>query len=328
MPKVLMAPATLAGLEGRHLQMLREAGFEIVWPWVKGQMNEEELLDHLVGIDATLAGSEPYTARVLAARPQLKIIARAGVGYDAVDLQACNERGVAVCFTPGTNHDCVAEHTFAMMLALAKDLINQHLGTRAGSWPRQATLPLRGRTLAIAGLGRIGKAVAVRGEAFSMKLLAYEPYPDQAFVERHHVTLVPFETLLAEADYLCIHAPFTAETRHLINKKTLALMKPTAFLLNLARGALVNEADLYDALKNKRLAGAAMDVFEQEPPPVTPLLELPNVVLTPHGAGTDTQSRDDMAACAARAIVELSRGEWPAELVVNKDVRGRFQWKV
>src|SRR5262249_30874264 len=132
--------------------------------------------------------------------------------------------------------------------------------------------------------------------------------------------------LLAEADYLTLHLPATAESTHLINKKSLALMKSTAFLINTARGALVNEADLLDALKNKRLAGAGLDVFEQEPPGRNPLFELDNVVLTPHAAGTDLQSRDDMALSAAEAIVSLHKGQWPAEKVVNPEVRARFRW--
>ena len=160
-----------------------------------------------------------------------------------------------------------------------------------------------------------------------MNLLAYDPYPDQAFAAAHGVTFLPFERLLAESDFLSLHLPFTAETRHLINRRTLALMKPTAFLVNTARGALVCEADLHDALKNGRLAGAGLDVFEQEPPGKIPLFELDNVLLTPHGAGTDVKSRDDMALSAAEAIVSLSRGEWPAEKIVNPDVRAAFRWK-
>ena len=127
-------------------------------------------------------------------------------------------------------------------------------------------MPLRGRTLGIAGLGRIGKAVALRGAAFGMRLLAYEPCPTRPSPPHHHVTLVPFEQLLAESDYLTLHLPVSAETRYLINRRTLALMKPTAFLINTARGGVVNEADLLEALRNKRLAGAGLDVFEEEPP--------------------------------------------------------------
>ena len=326
MDKVLIAPMTLAGIEGGFVDALREAGFELVYPNRGAQLTEEELFEFLPGIKASLAGSEPYTARVLAAHPQLRVIARVGVGYDAVDVAAATRHGIAVATTPGTNEGSVAEHTFALILGLAKSIISQHLGVKAGGWPRGANLPLRGRTLGIAGLGRIGKAVAVRGTAFGMRLLAYDPIPDTAFAARHHITLVPFERLLAEADFLTLHLPVSEESRYLINRKTLALMKPTAFLINTARGAVVNEADLLDALKNKRLAGAGLDVFEQEPPGVNALFELDNVLLTPHAAGTDVQSRDDMALSAARAIVSLARGEWPAEKIVNPDVRAKFRW--
>jgi D-3-phosphoglycerate dehydrogenase / 2-oxoglutarate reductase len=326
MPKVLIAPATLAGLNTTYLRLLREAGFEPVFPAQARQLTEDELFDHLRGVSAALAGSEPYTRRVIEAHPGLRVIARAGVGYDAVDVPAATERGVAVTITPGTNQDSVAEHTFALILALAKDLINQHQGTRAGRWPRRSNLPLRGRTLGIVGLGRIGKAVAVRGACFKMPLVAYEPYPDAAFVKQYGITLVPFEQLLRESDYVSLHVPLTAESRHLINRRTLALMKPTAYLVNTARGGLVCEEDLLEALRAGRLAGAGLDVFEDEPPGITPLLELDTVVLTPHAAGVDVQSRDDMAESAARAIVALSRGEWPAEQVVNQEVRGRFRW--
>jgi phosphoglycerate dehydrogenase-like enzyme len=318
---------TLAGFDSPFLHTLRAAGFELVYPGKAAQLTEEELLPALAGVDASLAGSEPYTRRVLEANPTLKVIARVGVGYDAVDLAAATEHGVAVTITPGANHDAVAEHTFALMLALAKDLVNQHNLTQAGRWPRKTTLPLRGRALGIAGLGRIGKAVACRGECFGMKLLAFEPFPDPEFVRRHLVTLLPFDRLLAESDFLSLHLPLTKESTHLMNRQTLSKMKPTAVLINTARGGLVCEPDLFDALKNHRLAGAALDVFEREPPdPKDPLLTLENVILTPHAAGSDVKSRDDMANMAAQSIVALSKGQWPPEQVVNPEVRAKFRW--
>lgn len=326
MEKVLIAPTTLAKVEAQFVQVLRDAGFELIYQGKNHQLNEEELLVALDGIRATVAGSEPYTPRVFAAHPQLRVIARVGVGYDAVDLPAATAHGVAVTIAPGTNQDSVAEHTFALLLGLVKNLAAQHFGTKSGGWPRGTNLPLRGRTLGIAGLGRIGKAVALRGEAFGMKLLAFEPYPDTAFAAAHKIELVPFERLLAESDFLSLHLPMSAESKHLINKKTLSQMKPTAFLVNTARGGLVCEADLLAALKSKQIAGAALDVFEEEPPGKSPLFELDNVLLTPHAAGVDLQSRDDMALSAAEAIVALSRGEWPAEKVVNPEVRARFRW--
>jgi D-3-phosphoglycerate dehydrogenase / 2-oxoglutarate reductase len=326
MPKVLIGAASLANIESPFVHVLKNAGFELVYSPVNRQMVEDELMRALGGITASVAGSEPYTAAVLDAHPQLRVIARVGVGYDAVDVPAATQRGVAVAIAPNTNQDAVAEHAFCLILALTKNLISQHIGTRNGEWPRGTNLPLRGRVLGIAGLGRIGKAMALRGEAFRMKLLAFEPYPDKAFAAAHNIGLVPFEQLLAESDFLSLHLPMSAASRHLINRQTLAQMKPTAFLINTARGGLVCEADLLDALRTGRLAGAGLDVFEQEPPPRNPLLELDNVVLTPHAAGGDLQSRDDMARSAAEAVVSLSRGEWPAEKIVNPEVRSRFRW--
>jgi D-3-phosphoglycerate dehydrogenase len=326
MPKVLITPATLAGVDGAYLKVLRDGGFEIAFSPIVRQLLEDEIFDMLKGVDATIAGSEPYTRRVLAAHPHLKVIARAGVGYDAVDTPAATACGKIVTIAPGTNQDAVAEHTFALMLAIAKNLIAQHLGTRAGKWPRQANLPLRGRTLGIAGLGRIGKAVALRGECFGMKLLAYEPFPDQQFVAAHTIPLVPLEQLFVQSDYLSLHVPLTAESKYLINKRSLALMKASAYLINTARGGLVCEADLIAALKAKQIAGAALDVFEDEPPPASALFEMDNVVVTPHAAGVDLQSRDDMAESAARAIVDIRRGQWPAEKIVNPEVRAQFKW--
>jgi phosphoglycerate dehydrogenase-like enzyme len=326
MPKVLIAPMTLADLDTSFVKVLREGGFELVYPRVGRQLVEAEILVHLNGIDASLAGSEPYTRRVLEAHPRLKVIARVGVGYDAIDVEAATEKGVAVTITPGANHDAVAEHTFAIMLALAKDLVFQHQALTAGGWPRKTNLPLRGQTLGLAGLGRIGKAVALRAEAFGMKLIAYDPFPDQVFAQQHHVDFMSLDRLLSESDFLSLHLPYTKESKHVINKTTLARMKPTAFLINTARGGLVCEADLYDALKNKRIAGAGLDVFEEEPPGKIPLFGLDNVVVTPHNAGTDVKGRDDMAEMAARAIVSLSKSEWPAEKIVNPQVRGRFRW--
>ncbi len=326
MDKVLIAPATLAGVEAQFLHVLRDAGFELVFPKRKAQLVEDQLIEELKGIKASLAGSEPYTPRVLKAHPQLRVVARVGVGYDAVDLPAATEAGVAVTITPGTNQDAVAEHTFALILALAKSLVPQHLGTCALKWPRQSNLPVRGRTLGIAGLGRIGKAVAVRGAAFGMKLLAYDPYPDAAFASRFGVAFVPFDELLTQSDFLTLHLPATQESKHLLNRDRLKLMKPGSFLINTSRGSIVNEADLVEALRAQRLAGAGLDVFEEEPPADSPLLHMDNVVVTPHAAGVDVQSRDDMACSAAEAIVSLSKGEWPAEKVVNPDVKAKFRW--
>lgn len=327
MRKVLISPATLKDVGGPYLELLQKEGFDIVRPTWPHQLLEEEIIQHIKGVSAVLAGSEPYTRKVIEAEPKLKVIARCGVGYDSVDLAAATPRGVAVTITPGANQDSVAEHTFALILAVAKNVVIQHNAIKAGQWVRRlANVPLRGKTLGIVGLGRIGKAVAQRAAHFHMRILVAESFPDQKFIDQFQLKLVPVDQLLAESDYVSLHLPMSEESKYLINKRTLALMKPTAFLINTARGGLVCEADLYAALKAKKIAGAGLDVFENEPPGKQPLFDLDNVVLTCHTAGVDLQSLDDMAFQAAKAIVALSRGEWPAEQVVNPDVRAKFSW--
>ncbi len=327
MNRVLIAPAPLKEIEPVYGPPLRAAGFELVFPRRNAQMTEDELLEQLPGCAASLAGSEPYTRRVIerAAAQGLRVIARAGVGYDGVDVAAATDHGVAVSIAPGTNQDAVAEHTFMLILALARNLVVQHNLIRQGQWPRRANQPIRGRTLGVVGCGRIGKAVILRGLAFGMHVIAHDPCGDLEFLARHGVEMVPFEALLGRSDYVTLHMPMLPGTKHIINAKSLTLMKPTAFLVNTARGGVVNEPDLYDALKNDRIAGAGLDVFDEEPPGDNPLLTLENVVLTAHTAGVDVQSRDDMARVAATAVVRLLGGDWPDGWVVNPEVRDRWR---
>lgn len=326
-PRVLIGPAPLKEIEPVFGPAITGAGYDLVYPARDAQMTEAELLAQLPGCAASLAGSEPYTRAVIAAAAPkgLKVIARAGVGYDGVDLEAATDHGVAVTFAPGTNEGSVAEHTFALILALARNVVFQHQTIQAGDWLRRTNRPLRGTVLGVAGLGRTGKAVAVRGKALGMEVIAYEPFPDEAFALQHGIALLTLDEVFRRADWLTLHMPMLPGSRQCVNARTLGLMKPTAYLINTARGGVVCEPDLYDALKNKRIAGAGLDVFEDEPPVGSPLLALENVVLTAHTAGVDLQSRDDMARLAATAIARLLGGDWPAEWVVNPQVKEKFQ---
>jgi phosphoglycerate dehydrogenase-like enzyme len=291
-------------------------------------MTEHELAEVLPGCIASLAGSEPYTREVIAqaAAAGLKVIGRAGVGYDAVDVAAATDYGIVVTFAPGTNHDAVAEHTFALILALAKTIVQQNNLIKSGGWPRKAQQPIRGKILGLLGLGRVGKAVARRGLAFGMTVMAYDPFPDEQFAHHHSIRLVPADEVFRNADYLSLHMPMLPGSKQIINSRTLDMMKPTAYLINTARGGVVDECALYEALSAKRIAGAGLDVFEREPPGDCPLLRLDTVVATAHTAGVDLQSRDDMARVAAQAIVTLLSGGWPTECVVNPEVRAK--WKL
>jgi phosphoglycerate dehydrogenase-like enzyme len=319
----------MKGIEGPHLQILQQGGFEIVTPpapW-DHQLEEEEMFQVLPGIDATLAGSEPYTERVLAAHPQLKVIARLGVGYDAVDVPAATRHGVVLTITCGANHDTVAEHAFSLLLALAKYVTVTDRQMRQGLWIRDVTIPIRGRVMGIVGLGRIGQAMALRSLAFGMKVIASDVQPNADFVRKHGIEVVELPELLKRSDVVSLHAPMGSATKHLINKQTLALMKPTAFLINTARGGLIDEEALVEALQKRKIAGAGLDVFAQEPPPTNhAFFKLDNVVMTPHLGGTDVQSRLDMAELAARSVVELASGRWPEALIVNHDVKSKFRW--
>ena len=200
-------------------------------------------------------------------------------------LQAATDHGVAVCFAPGTNQEAVAEHAFALFLSLIRNVPRQDAAIRRGEWPRKVVGFARTTTLGIVGLGRIGKAMATRANAFGFEVLATEIAPDLGFCEANRVALVPFEELLKRSDVVTLHVPKTPLTKNLIRRETLELMKPTAFVINTSRGGVVHEGDLYEALKAKRIAGAGLDVFEKEPPGSNPLFALDNVILTAHTAG-------------------------------------------
>ncbi len=324
-PRVILGPAPMRDIPHTYVPVL-EPRFEVVYPARKAQMTEAELLAQLPGCVASLAGSEPYTRTVIevAAAAGLKVIARAGVGYDGIDVQAATDNNVLVTYAPGSNHEAVGEHALLLMLALSKDLLMQHRETLAGRWPRIAQQPLRGRTLGLIGLGRTGKAVATRALAFGMTVIAADPYVDDTFAKAHNVRLTSHDDVFRTADIVSLHVPLTPETRNLMNAGTLALMKPTAYLVNTSRGEVVNEPDLFAALSAKTIAAAGLDVFEHEPLVGSPLQTLDNVILTAHTAGVDLRSREDMAHFAAQAIAKLFDGEWPAEWVVNPELKATW----
>ena len=315
--------------EGPHIEFLNSRGFEFVLSDLKlNTKNEDVLISELQGFCAVLAGSEPYTPRVLRAAPQLRVIARTGVGYDAVDVPTCDELGIVVATTPGVNHHAVAEHTIAMLMGVARGFPEQDQSVRAGVWTREKRPRVMGSTLGIVGLGRIGQALVPRALGLGLKLLVCEPYPDKAFVAQHGIELTSFEDLLARSDYVTLHSPLGAETRHMMNAKTFAKMKPGAVLINTSRGGLVDENALCAALESGKLRGAGLDVFETEPLPVTsPLLKFRNVLLAGHVAGLDADSQRDTLLMSADTIVKLHAGEWPAERIRNLPNVKNWTWE-
>lgn len=297
--------------ESHYARAIEEAGYTVRFaPWHGGR-TEEEMIDLVRGIDAAIVSVDPFTSRVLAHADRLKVISRTGVGYDAIDVPAATERGVLVCIARGSNDRSVAQYAMALLLACARGVLQNHQAVREGRWDRVPGDELTDRTLGIIGLGAIGKRVAVRARAFEMEVVAHDIVEDRDFAAAHGVRYLPLEEVLRVADYVTLHCALTPENRHLINAERLALMKPGAWLINTARGGLVDEAALYQALTSGRLAGAALDVFEREPPWGSPLLSLPNVILAPHVAGITRQSLERMVTMAVESTLRVLRGEPP-----------------
>jgi D-3-phosphoglycerate dehydrogenase len=253
------------------------------------------------------------SADLLKAATRCQVIGRAGVGVDNVDVKAASELGIVVAFTPEENAISVAEEVLGMMLCLAKRFIGADASVKAGKWDRMAFLgvELFGKTLGVIGLGKIGARVAMRARAFGMRIIAYDPY-----LTRHHIhvtesqaELVDLETLLRASDFITIHLPLTAETRHLIDKDSLSRMKPTAYLINTSRGPIVNEADLCEALKGQVIAGAALDVREEEPPKASPLNGLENILLTPHVAAFTVEAQDKVQESLCEDVDRVLSGK-------------------
>lgn len=327
MNRVLIGPAPLREIPDSYIPILEAAGLQPVFGPTTPKFTEAQVAELLPGCVASLAGSEPYTPAIIAeaAKRGLKVIARAGVGYDEINTAAATEHGVAVTIGAGSNQLAVAEHTFMLILALARKLIPQHAATKAGQWPRKANEPIRGKTLGVIGVGRIGREVVRLGHAFGMTVIASEIVPLGNFLDQYGAKLVSSDEVFAQADYVTLHTPMTPITEHMVNERTLGLMKPTAYLVNTSRGPVVDETALLKTLTEKKIAGAALDVFEHEPAKANPLFALENVVLTAHTAGVDTRSIRDMATYAAHAIVKILAGEWPTDWVVNPDVRSNFK---
>ncbi len=328
MPRVLVTPTMLRNQPGPFADILQQGGFEVVFPPEDVNTLEPAVIEQLLAddIDAMLASTEPLSEAILHGST-LRAIARMGVGYDSIDIPAATAADIAVTITPGVLEESVAEHTIAMLLGLTRGIVQRDREVRAGKWSRAAMPRLAGKTLGIAGLGRIGKAVAPRAIGLGMNVIAADPCLDEAFAEQTGVKYVSFDELLTSSDVVSIHAAYMAETTHLFNAATLARMKPGAILVNTSRGGLVDEAALYDALKSGHLSGAALDVFEQEPPPVDhPLLSLPNVLTCTHMGGLDLQSEIDASSLAAHCIVDLHNGLRPDSCLVNSKLRADWKW--
>jgi len=301
--------------------LLRQAGCRIIIPEKFGALKAAEVLPLLGGVDAVLASADQYTRDVLSdpRAAALKIVSRWGVGYDSIDIEAATQLGVVIGFTPGLLNEAVADYTFALLLGVARRVHEADANLRRGDWTPLWGHDVAGKTLGIIGCGRIGQAVARRASGFEMRVLAYDVAPVASQGGRK-INFVPLDTLLAESDFITLNAAVTPQSRGLIGEQQLRRMKPSAYLVNTARGLLLDEAALVRALKEGWIAGAALDTFILEPLSENhPFRQTPNLLLSAHHASFGRETGERVSLCAAQAIVDLMSGRRP-QFVVNSAV--------
>ncbi len=314
-------------IPGEHLEELRKAGHEVEISEFNRPLTGEELVEKVKGADGllTLLTDRVDGDLMDAAGPQLKIISNYAVGFDNIDVKAATDRGIVVVNTPSEEvNEAVAEHTWALILAIARRIVEADEAVRRGGykgWEPDIFLGINliGKTLGIVGLGRIGSMVARRAKGYNMKVLYNKHEPDPEAEKELGVVFSPLDELLAKSDFVSLHVPLTEETRHMINKETLAKMKRGSFLINTARGPVVDERDLVEALKAGQLSGAALDVYDNEPNIDPELLVMPNTITTPHIASATREAREKMGQQAVAAILDTLAAKKPQNLV-NEEV--------
>lgn len=289
------------GIKEMKISPLLEVTFE-------KSLTHEQLLDKIPDYDALIVRSASHVARdIIEAGANLKIIARAGVGIDNIDIEAATEQGIFVVNTPESNTTSTAEHTFALLLALSRHIPQAARSMSEGHWEKKKFIgaEVANKTLGIIGMGHIGREVARRAKAFGMNVIAYDPYISDEQFEAHGVKSCTLDEIYKNSDYISIHTTLTKETANLISKREISLMKPTTRIINCARGGIINEEDLAKALKEKKIAGAALDVFSKEPYDKNSFKDLDNVILTPHLGASTIEAQEAVAIEAARAIIQF-----------------------
>lgn len=314
--KVVSLSPTFGYYVGTPIDFLKERGCDVE---LFSQDKKEGLSKYLKDVDAIIVGLEKISRDIIASAPRLKIIAKHGAGVDNIDITAASERGIAVVTAKGANSDAVADLVIGLILSLARNIPYADKSIRGKKWERIVGIQVNNKVLGIIGLGNIGKKVASRSKGFDMQILAYDDIRDNEFARRVGIKYVNRDTVLSKADFVTIHLPLNEETRGMIAKPELGMMKPTAYLINTARGGIIDEESLYQCLKEGKIAGAALDVFMEEPPWKSPLLELDNVITTPHMAGYTHEALEATGMVCAESILAILQGKACAN-VINPEI--------
>lgn len=294
---------------GKHapeaLDYLRERGIE-VRRISKPSPSAAEILAEIGDSEALVVGNDPVDRALLEGSPRLRLVHMNGTGLDAIDVKAASELGVLVANAPGANRNAVAELTVALMLVAGRDIERHSQVLQAGGWERNAGHELSGKTVGLLGLGNIGKRVVELLAGFSVKVLAYDPFGDGSWAAAHGVRLEPeLDRVFAEADYLALTLPLTKETEGIADARRIGLMKREAYLVNTARGGLVDDEAIAAAVRERRIAGAALDAFSQEPLPMDSPLRIPGITITPHLAATSVETAAKMSLIVAQNLVDI-----------------------
>jgi len=323
MQKVLITSRLFGRTTPEAYELLKREGIEFKREQDhQGDWSEEEIIAALEGYQGMILGAdEPMTRKVLFALPRLKVLSRHGVGFDNIDIAAATERGIVVAITAGANDDAVADLTMGLIISVARSIPYFDRFIRCGEfWKRKPGNDVYGKTLGLVGMGRIGKSVARRAWGFDMKILAYDLVKDENYAARYGIEYLPLEQVLERSDFVSIHLPSSAQTAKFIGEREFKRMKPSAYFINTSRGSVVDEAALIRALKEGWIAGAGLDVFENEPPAQDhPLFALENVVLTPHVGGASLAAMRAMSLDSATNAIRVLRGE-PPSAMVNPEV--------
>ncbi len=312
MLRILLSTTSYQDTPGPHHDLLAASGIEIIRE--RGPLNEQKMLEITGEFDAMLCGDDAITRAVIdKSLPRLKLISKYGIGVDKIDVPYATQLGIPVSFCPGVNHTTVAEHVFTLLLALNKNLIEQANAVRQGEWKRMTGHEILGKTIGIIGLGRIGREVAIRAQAFGLQVIAYDVYwPDEFAAQQNISRAATIGEVLTNADIVSLHTNLTDETHGMINAQSISTMKEGAILINTGRGELVTSTDVADALTQGKLAGYGADVLDEEPPPPDHcLLQAKNALITPHVGSRTYESVQRQAMMATQNLLNMLRGEKP-----------------
>jgi D-3-phosphoglycerate dehydrogenase len=302
--KILITSTSFNKVDPLPRERLIQYGCEIVDNPFNRPLKENDLIPLLEDVDGVIAGLDEYSRKAISSSKKLKVISRYGVGLDNINLEAARDRGISVVNTPEVNTQAVADLTFGLILASCRKIPIAHFSTQKGNWGRLIGRGVYKKSIGIIGLGRIGKAVAERAKGFSMEILAHDLKKDEISSEALGIHFLPLDELLAKGDFITLHCDLNPGSKGMIGARELALMKKTAYLINTARGGLIDEKDLFEALRDGKIAGAALDAFQDEPPVGSPLLTLDNILTTPHIGSYTHEALLEMGLIAVDNLIQ------------------------